>query len=48
MMAANDYIVVAPNRRGLPSFGQEWNEQISCFCRNEEDKLPKQAFAYNQ
>jgi dipeptidyl aminopeptidase/acylaminoacyl peptidase len=29
MMAANDYIVVAPNRRGLPSFGQEWNDQIS-------------------
>ncbi|MBN1633969.1 MAG: S9 family peptidase [Ignavibacteria bacterium] len=29
MMAANDYIVVAPNRRGVPSFGQEWNEQIS-------------------
>lgn len=29
MMAANGYIVVAPNRRGLPSFGQEWNEQIS-------------------
>jgi dipeptidyl aminopeptidase/acylaminoacyl peptidase len=29
IMAANDYIVVAPNRRGLPSFGQEWNEQIS-------------------
>jgi dipeptidyl aminopeptidase/acylaminoacyl peptidase len=29
MMAANDYIVVAPNRRGLPSFGKEWNEQIS-------------------
>lgn len=29
MMAANDYIIVAPNRRGLPSFGQEWNEQIS-------------------
>ncbi len=29
MMAANDYIVVAPNRRGLPTFGQEWNEQIS-------------------
>lgn len=29
MMASNDYIVVAPNRRGLPSFGQEWNEQIS-------------------
>ncbi|WP_321345830.1 S9 family peptidase [uncultured Draconibacterium sp.] len=29
MMAANNYIVVAPNRRGLPGFGQEWNEQIS-------------------
>ncbi len=29
MMAANDYIIVAPNRRGLPSFGQAWNEQIS-------------------
>ncbi|QZT37764.1 S9 family peptidase [Halosquirtibacter xylanolyticus] len=29
MMAANDYIVVAPNRRGLPGFGQEWCEEIS-------------------
>jgi dipeptidyl aminopeptidase/acylaminoacyl peptidase len=29
MMAANDYIIVAPNRRGVPGFGQEWNEQIS-------------------
>lgn len=29
MMAANDYIIVAPNRRGLPGFGQEWLEQIS-------------------
>ncbi|MDD5507260.1 MAG: S9 family peptidase [Bacteroidales bacterium] len=29
MMAANDYIVVAPNRRGLPTFGQEWNDQIA-------------------
>lgn len=28
-MVANGYIVVAPNRRGLPGFGQEWNEQIS-------------------
>ncbi len=28
LMAANGYIVVAPNRRGLPGFGQEWNEQI--------------------
>jgi dipeptidyl aminopeptidase/acylaminoacyl peptidase len=29
IMAANNYIVVAPNRRGLPGFGKEWNEQIS-------------------
>jgi dipeptidyl aminopeptidase/acylaminoacyl peptidase len=29
LMAAHGYIVVAPNRRGLPSFGQAWNEQIS-------------------
>lgn len=29
LMAANGYIVVAPNRRGLPSFGQDWNAQIS-------------------
>lgn len=29
LMAANDYIIVAPNRRGLPGFGLEWNEQIS-------------------
>jgi len=29
LMAANDYIIVAPNRRGLPSFGKEWLEQIS-------------------
>ena len=28
MMAAKGYIVVAPNRRGLPSFGEEWNDQI--------------------
>jgi dipeptidyl aminopeptidase/acylaminoacyl peptidase len=28
-MVANGYIVVAPNRRGLPSFGKEWLEQIS-------------------
>ena len=30
IMAANDYIIVAPNRRGLPGFGVEWNEAISC------------------
>ena len=29
IMAANDYIIVAPNRRGLPGFGQEWLSQIS-------------------
>lgn len=29
IMAANGYIVIAPNRRGLPGFGTEWNEQIS-------------------
>ncbi|MFA7361389.1 MAG: S9 family peptidase [Candidatus Kapaibacterium sp.] len=29
MMAANGYIIIAPNRRGLPSFGMEWLEQIS-------------------
>jgi dipeptidyl aminopeptidase/acylaminoacyl peptidase len=29
LMAAHGYIVVAPNRRGVPSFGQEWKEQIS-------------------
>ncbi|MDR1258779.1 MAG: S9 family peptidase [Tannerellaceae bacterium] len=29
IMAANGYIIVAPNRRGLPGFGQEWLEQIS-------------------
>ena len=29
LMAAQGYIVVAPNRRGLPGFGREWNEQIS-------------------
>lgn len=28
-MAANGYIIVAPNRRGLPGFGMEWLEQIS-------------------
>ncbi len=29
IMVANDYIIVAPNRRGLPGFGQEWNAEIS-------------------
>ena len=29
IMASQGYVVVAPNRRGLPGFGQEWLEQIS-------------------
>jgi len=29
MMAANGYIIVAPNRRGLPGFGMDWLTQIS-------------------
>lgn len=29
IMAAQGYVVVAPNRRGLPGFGSEWNEEVS-------------------
>ena len=29
IMASQGYVVVAPNRRGLPGFGQEWLEEIS-------------------
>ena len=29
MMASHGYVIVAPNRRGLPTFGEEWNAQIS-------------------
>ncbi|MCA8955862.1 MAG: S9 family peptidase, partial [Planctomycetes bacterium] len=29
LMAANGYVVLAVNRRGLPGFGQAWNDQIS-------------------
>ena len=29
LMAAEGYVVIAPNRRGLPGFGSEWNAQIS-------------------
>lgn len=29
LMASMGYVVIAPNRRGLPGFGTEWNEQIS-------------------
>lgn len=30
IMAAHGYVVVAPNRRGLPGFGMKWNEDVSC------------------
>ena len=29
LMAAQGYIVVAPNRRGMPGYGVKWNEDIS-------------------
>jgi dipeptidyl aminopeptidase/acylaminoacyl peptidase len=29
LMAAKGYVVIAPNRRGLPGFGSEWNDAIS-------------------
>ncbi len=29
IMAAHGYVIVAPNRHGLPGYGSEWNEQIS-------------------
>ena len=29
IMASNGYVVIAPNRRGVPGFGEEWNRQIS-------------------
>ena len=29
LMASNDYVMLLPNRRGLPGFGQEWNDAIS-------------------
>ena len=29
IMAANGYVIIAPNRRGLPGFGEEWNREIS-------------------
>ena len=38
LMAAQGYIIVAPNRRGMPGWGVKWNEEISkdwvaCQCR---------------
>ena len=29
LMASHGYIIIAPNRRGLPGFGREWLEEIS-------------------
>ncbi len=29
MASHGDYVIIAPNRRGLPGFGREWNDQIS-------------------
>jgi dipeptidyl aminopeptidase/acylaminoacyl peptidase len=29
LMASNGYIIVAPNRRGMPGHGTAWNEEIS-------------------
>ena len=29
LMAAHGYVIIAPNRRGMPGYGVEWNEQIS-------------------
>lgn len=29
LMASHGYVMIAPNRRGLPGFGSEWNAQIS-------------------
>ncbi|BFU21237.1 prolyl oligopeptidase family protein [Entamoeba histolytica] len=29
LMASEGYIIIAPNRRGLPGFGMEWLEEIS-------------------
>lgn len=29
LIAAQGYIIIAPNRRGMPGYGVEWNEQIS-------------------
>ncbi len=29
VMAANGYIVIAPNRRGMPGYGVQWNSAIS-------------------
>ncbi len=29
LMASQGYVIVAPDRRGMPGFGTQWNEQVS-------------------
>jgi len=29
LMASQGFVVCAPNRRGMPGFGQEWNDEVS-------------------
>lgn len=56
LMASQGYIVVAPNRRGLPGFGTEWNEAISKDWGGQAirdylsaiDELAKEPFVDNQ
>ena len=40
LMAANGYIVVAPNRRGLPGFGKKWNDENVKKLKNGYKKIP--------
>lgn len=40
LMASNGYVVVCPNRRGCPSFGIEWTEEVSLhFGQHSMDDL---------
>ncbi len=56
IMAANDYIIVAPARRGVSGFGQAWQEQISGDYHGKSmqdyltaiDELAKEPFIDNQ
>ena len=44
LMAANDYIIIAPNRRGLPGYGMEWLEQISGDYLSAIDDLSREPY----
>ena len=49
IMAANGYIVIAPNRRGLPGFGAEWNRQISGdYGGSEHERLSRCSRLYER